>query len=869
MKLNEFKTSEENFNYSLLTQPYGKFYIDNSKRGELIEYILDMKAQNKDFGLLERHLSKTDYEPLYYDFDFQFKTPFKISNVFLRDIITLLHSIIREKVVSPNLETYVLLKSKTSRFSEEKDYHKFGIHIIFPFIGLRKHERQYLYEQIFDSFIKTKFFDKFDLKEKNVKHIFDNSVISKNSIMIYGCNKANDLRYELHKIYNDNLSELENEYTDTELTDLLSIRKNSWSDIIIKNEMKVKVELVEPPPKKEVSEQNFDIDDIRKILSILSVERTTHYDDWIKVGLVLHNISSSSEMMGEWKKWSRQTPDKSKETNFELEWKKLKQKKNGGLNYGSLIFWAEQDDPLKFKEYYLDKLHKKIKNTLDFNAKTTPLPHDIAQVLKEMYYKKKYICSNLRSNSWFEFRKHKWVEIMEGFSLYNNISDELYRVYAKQEIQIDKKLISIKEKQLEPINESEREKLVDEAIRLEGEKVRLVKLQRCLKETSFKDKLMKECKNLFYDERFETNLNEKRNLLVFNNGVYDLDTCTFRDGLPDDYMAFSTRINFIQYDETLPEIHKIYNVFSQIHNNTKMFEFNFFTLASALHGYKREQIFNCWTGTGSNGKTLSVDFISKALGDYFHAPSITLLSRKRQTSSNASPDLYKLKGIRIAVLQEPEHDDQLNTSILKQLTGNDEISCRQLFKEMTQFKPQLSLFMSCNDLPKIPTTDGGTWRRIRVHEFKSKFVSTEPSGPNEFYADPSLPQEIENLAEAFMSVLLHYYDKLKLNNWKFEIPEEVLAYTKEYKKDNDLIQDFIEDSIEKTGNEKDCLKFKEIYGLFNDWFKENHPDKKSISSNDFKRKIEAKLGIIPHKHRGWKGYRIADEIEEETKNALI
>ena len=65
MKLNEFKTSEENFNYSLLTQPYGKFYIDNSKRGELIEYILDMKAQNKDFGLLERHLSKTDYEPLY------------------------------------------------------------------------------------------------------------------------------------------------------------------------------------------------------------------------------------------------------------------------------------------------------------------------------------------------------------------------------------------------------------------------------------------------------------------------------------------------------------------------------------------------------------------------------------------------------------------------------------------------------------------------------------------------------------------------------------------------------------------------------------------------------------------------------------
>ena len=51
---------------------------------------------------------------------------------------------------------------------------------------------------------------------------------------------------------------------------------------------------------------------------------------------------------------------------------------------------------------------------------------------------------------------------------------------------------------------------------------------------------MKECKEFFYDKTFIEKLNDQKNLIGFENGVYDLNTSTFRGGLPSDYVSLTT-----------------------------------------------------------------------------------------------------------------------------------------------------------------------------------------------------------------------------------------------------------------------------------------------------------------------------------------
>ena len=59
------------------------------------------------------------------------------------------------------------------------------------------------------------------------------------------------------------------------------------------------------------------------------------------------------------------------------------------------------------------------------------------------------------------------------------------------------------------------------------------------------------------------------------------------------------------------------------------------------------------------------------------------------------------------------------------IVSNDKIIARALFKEPIEFIPQFKMLLMCNDLPTIPSNDDGTWRRLEVVDFISRFVDDE------------------------------------------------------------------------------------------------------------------------------------------------
>jgi P4 family phage/plasmid primase-like protien len=233
--------------------------------------------------------------------------------------------------------------------------------------------------------------------------------------------------------------------------------------------------------------------------------------------------------------------------------------------------------------------------------------------------------------------------------------------------------------------------------------------------------------------------------------------------------------------------------------NVKKYTLKF--LAKCLSGENRDEGFYIWTGTGGNGKSKLIDLTSMCMGDYSCNLPIALLTQKRKSSGSASPEMALTMGKRLCVMQEPDVNETMNIGQMKELTGNDKIQARALFKEPIFFTPQFKLVCMCNDLPHIPSNDDGTWRRLEVLEFRSKFVDSGTDVNHElnrYIKDKTIKNKIPMWVIPFFAMLLPMWRDYDENS--IEIPDEIKAKTNEYRGDNDIIGQWIEQYCEVADN---------------------------------------------------------------------
>jgi len=253
---------------------------------------------------------------------------------------------------------------------------------------------------------------------------------------------------------------------------------------------------------------------------------------------------------------------------------------------------------------------------------------------------------------------------------------------------------------------------------------KLSEIMMYLKRTTWKNNIMREARDIFYVENFMEKLDTKPYLLCCSNFVIDFENGIHRKGQPDDYLSKCTNIDYIPLNEdkhkdTIAEI----NLFmDQLFPEKELRQYMWQHLASCLVGTNDNQAFNIYTGSGANGKSKLVELMSKCLGDYKATVPITLITGKRNSIGSTSSEIVQLKGVRYAVIQEPSKNEQINEGIMKEITGGDPIQGRALFKDMITFIPQFKLTVCTNTMFDIKSNDDGTWRRIRVNDFKAKFV---------------------------------------------------------------------------------------------------------------------------------------------------
>ncbi len=208
---------------------------------------------------------------------------------------------------------------------------------------------------------------------------------------------------------------------------------------------------------------------------------------------------------------------------------------------------------------------------------------------------------------------------------------------------------------------------------------------------------------------------------------------------------------------------------------------------------------------------------------------------------------------------------------MKELTGGDKIMARALHQEPFEFKPKFKMVLTCNELPNVSANDRGTWRRIRVVEFISKFTENPSEDPNdyEYPIDDQLSEKLEQWPEAFMYILLEQHKLFK----KFGVkePKEVTVQTAEYENDSDVFKQFFHNKIvvldEYDGK---GLSLDEAFTYFSTWFKQSCSNLKCPTRKDLKSNMIKQYGKCEGTKSLWKGitYKFEEGIDNETLGFL-
>ena len=575
--------------------------------------------------------------------------------------------------------------------------------------------------------------------------------------------------------------------------------------------------------------------------------RYTDYDKWVQVGICLNNIHP--DLLDVFLDFSSQAQDKYNESECVQKWNSLPYRNDGDrLGEPTIRYWSREDN----REDY-DEIEKTNVERLIMLA-CSGTEFDVASVIYARF-RDHYKCTDFKHNVWYRWMGHVWKDTDQGVDLQLKLSKEIARVFFDRMTAVQNEMNQRGTMSCTGGDKSDCK--VCDYCKMETSRIDLNKIFTQLKTTKFKSNVMKECRELFFDEHFNRKVDANKDLIAFNNGVLELDNnYLFRPGKPEDYMSFSTGID---YDPDTPYYEypawpKVDTFIKRVLPDPEVREYFVQHLASNLFGGNPAQKFHILTGSGSNGKSMIMNLMTKALGEYACTVPISLFTQQRKSSGSAAPEVARLKGRRFTTMQEPDERIALNTGMMKEISSGEKMYARDLFKSGGEFEVLSKFHLACNDKPKVNTTDGGTWRRLVVINFVSKFVPV-PSAPNEFPLDESIQFSVNTpeWATCFLAYLV-YVLKEGRGLRKLVAPAKVMEYTSDYRNDNDAIAKFITEMTTVVRDEDEVVPVTKqaLKKVFKSWKDEN--DQRSLAPADMEKRIIEQFGKCPED--GWANFRL-------------
>lgn len=206
------------------------------------------------------------------------------------------------------------------------------------------------------------------------------------------------------------------------------------------------------------------------------------------------------------------------------------------------------------------------------------------------------------------------------------------------------------------------------------------------------------------------------------------------------------------------------------------------------------------TGDGGNGKSTFFNTLARVLGDYSTSVRPALLMTGNQ---NSGAELAALRGVRLALAAESEEGQRLDVATVKALCSTDRVAANPKYKEPFSFTPSHTLVLYTNFLPRVGSSDRGTWSRLTVLPFNAHLRDT--AGERKDYAEILFTQA----GGAVPAWMIEGARRFIANGYKLTPPTVVREALAEYQKSNDWLGAFMEECCELGENY--AASSKELY----------------------------------------------------------
>ncbi|WP_100213325.1 phage/plasmid primase, P4 family [Methylorubrum extorquens] len=189
-------------------------------------------------------------------------------------------------------------------------------------------------------------------------------------------------------------------------------------------------------------------------------------------------------------------------------------------------------------------------------------------------------------------------------------------------------------------------------------------------------------------------------------------------------------------------------------------------------------------GSGANGKSTFLKIIQELMGDYGTSiPSNSFMVSK--FGNDKTDDIASLNGRRFVSASEGEIGQKLAVSKVKLMTGGDTISCRPLYGQYFNLKPEFKIWFGTNDLPVIQGGDEAIWRRIHLIDFPVSFTEAQRDG--------GLFDRLKLELPGILNWALQGVQELgEMKNDFLNPPASVRNETNRYRSDSDTVATFVE-----------------------------------------------------------------------------